>query len=224
MKTKKLFFYLLAGVLVGCVPSLHPLFTDEDVIFEEKLLGIWAGEKDSNETWEFQRYGDESGKRYKMIYTDKEGKEGGFLATLGRLNSMLFLDLFPGEAEINTNDFYKIHLLGVHTFMKIEQIEPMLQMRVMDADKMKEMLESDPNLIKHEVLEEQDSKIVLTASTKELQRFMIEHAEDEGLFGGATELKRLRIKDINEPNAIDANAVEPNQTEPNSIEPNEVWG
>lgn len=217
MKTKKLLFYLLAGILSGCIPSLHPLFTNEDVIFEEKLLGIWAEEKGSRESWEFQRYGDEDSKRYKMIYTDEEGKEGSFLATLGRLNSMLFLDLFPGEAEINTNDFYKVHLLGVHTFMKIEQIEPTLQMRMMDPDKMKEMLESDPNLIQHEVLEEQDSKTVLTASTKELQRFMIEHAEDEGLFGEATELKRLKIKDTNEPNAID-----PNQTEPNIIEPNEV--
>lgn len=222
MKTKKSFFYLLAGVLVGCVPSLHPLFTNEDVIFEEELLGIWAGEEDSNETWEFQRYGDKDGKRYKMIYTDEEGKEGGFLAALGRINGMLFLDLFPGEAEINTNDFYKIHLLGVHTFLKIEQIEPTLQMRAMDPEKMKEMLESDPNLIKHEVLREQDSKIVLTASTKELQRFMLEHSEDEGLFGEATELKRLKIKDTDEPNAVDANAAEPNQIEPNSIEPNEV--
>jgi len=217
MKTKKLFFYLLAGVLVGCVPSLHPLFTDDDAIFEEKLLGIWAEEDDSEETWEFERYGDDSDKRYKMIYTDENGEEGQFIATLGKLNDMLFLDLFPGEAEINANGFYKIHLLGVHTFMKIEQIEPTLQMRTMEPDKMTEMLESDPNLIKHEVLEEQDSKIVLTASTKELQRFMIEHAEDEGLFGEATELKQLEIKDTNEPNAID-----PNQTEPNSIEPNEV--
>jgi hypothetical protein len=211
MKTKKLLFYLLAGVLVGCVPSLHPLFTNEDAIFEEKLLGIWSEEKDSKETWEFQRYGGEDSKRYKMIYTDEKGKEGSFLTTLGRLNGMLFLDLFPGEADVNTTDFYKIHLLGVHTFMKIEQIEPTLQMRVMDRDKMEEMLENDPNLIKHEVLEEQDS-IVLTASTKELQWFMIDHANDEGLFGEATELKRLKVKDVNEPNAID-----PNQAEPNTI-------
>jgi len=211
MKTKKLLFYLLAGVLAGCVPSLHPLFTNEDAIFEEKLLGIWSEEKDSKETWEFQQYGGQDSKRYKMIYTDEKGKEGSFLATLGRLNGMLFLDLFPDEPEINTTDFYKIHLLGVHTFMKIEQIEPTLQMRMMDRDKIKEMLENDPNLIKHEVLEKQGS-IVLTASTEELQWFMIDHANDEGLFSEASELKRIKIKDTNEPNAID-----PNQAEPNTV-------
>lgn len=217
MKTKELLFYLLAGVLVGCVPSLHPLFTDSDLIFEEKLLGIWSGDN-SKEAWEFKRYSiDESGKRYKMIYTDKEGKEGRFIATLGRLNSMLFLDLFPESPELETNDFYKIHLLAIHTFMRIEQIEPTLQMRAMDPDKMEDMLENDPNLIKHEVLKDQESKIVLTASTKDLQQFMVEHASDEGLFGEVSELKRLEPKDVNEPNATD-----PNQTEPNSIEPNEV--
>ncbi|MHC4359909.1 MAG: hypothetical protein ACYSTN_03795 [Planctomycetota bacterium] len=205
MKTKKLLFYLLAGVLVGCVPSLHPLFTDEDAIFEEKLLGIWSEEKDSKETWEFQRYGGQGSKRYKMIYTDNEGKEGSFLTTLGKLDGMLFLDLFPGEVEINTADFYKIHLLGVHTFMKIEQIEPTLQMRAMDPDRIKEMLKNDPNLIKHEVLEKEGSRIVLTASTEELQWFMIDHANDEGLFSEASELKRIKIKDTNEPNTIDPN-------------------
>lgn len=152
-----------------------------------------------------------------MIYTDEEGKEGRFIATLGRLNGMLFLDLFPESPELETNDFYKFHLLGVHTFMKIERIEPTLQMRMMEPDKMEDMLENDPNLIKHEVLEEQDSKMVLTASTKELQQFMIEHANDEGLFGEPSDLERLAPKDVNEPNAI-----EPNQAEPNSIEPNEV--
>ena len=42
MKTKKFLFYLLAVFLGGCVLSLHPLYTEKDLIFEEKLLGTWA--------------------------------------------------------------------------------------------------------------------------------------------------------------------------------------
>jgi len=44
MKTKKLLFYSLAALLGGCVPvmSLHPLYTEKDVLFEEKLLGRWV--------------------------------------------------------------------------------------------------------------------------------------------------------------------------------------
>jgi hypothetical protein len=205
VKAKKFLFYLLAGILGSCVPSLHPLFTDKDFIFKEELVGIWAGDN-NKEIWEFKRYGnDDSNKKYKMIYTDEKGKEGQFVATLGKLNDMLFLDLFPESPELETNDFYKIHLLAVHTFIKIEQIEPTLQMRTMDPDKMKNILEKDPNLIRHETLEDQDSKIVLTASTEELQQFMIKHANDEGLFGEPSDLKRLKPKEPNEPNDIDPN-------------------
>lgn len=44
MKGKKLLFYSLAAILGGCVPvmSLHPLYTEKDVLFEEKLLGSWV--------------------------------------------------------------------------------------------------------------------------------------------------------------------------------------
>ena len=212
MKAKKLLFYVIAGVLCGCVPSLHCLFTDKDLVFEEKLVGIWA-EDNSEETWEFKRYSDEADKRYKLTYTDSDSQSGEFVAKLGKLDEMMFLDLYPGDADINANDFYKHHLLGVHTFMKIEQIEPTLQIRMMNTDKMKEMLEAGPNLIKHEILEERDSQILLTASTKELQRFMVEHAKDEGLFDEPSDMRRLEVKEPKEPNAVEPVGAEPNAVE-----------
>jgi hypothetical protein len=208
MKAKKILFYLLAVLLGGCVPSVHSLFTGKDLIFEGKLLGVWT-EDNSKETWEFKRYSNKEDKRYKLIYTDSDGRAGEFVAGLGKLNDMTFLDLYPSEADVNANDFYKHHLLGVHTFMKIDQTEPTLQMRIMNPDKMKEMLEADPNLIRHEILEERDSQILLTASTEELQRFMIEHATDEGLFGEPSDMRRLEPKD---PNVIDPNHTQPKIT------------
>jgi hypothetical protein len=212
MKAKKLLFYVTAGVLCGCVPSLHCLFTDRELVFEEKLLGVWAGDN-SEETWEFKRYSNEEDKRYKLIYTDSEGQAGEFAAKLGKLNEMMFLDLYPEAPDINANDFYKHHLLGVHTFMKIERIEPTLRMRAMSPDKMKEKLEADPNLIKHEILEERDSQILLTASTEELQRFMIEHANDEGLFDEPSDMRRLEVKEPKEPNAVEPAGAEPDPVE-----------
>ncbi len=58
MRTKKLLFHLPAALLAGCVPvmSLHPLYTDKDVIFEEKLLGTWLDDPNSPDTaWQFKR-------------------------------------------------------------------------------------------------------------------------------------------------------------------------
>ena len=41
MNTRKALFCILALLLGGCLPvmSLHPLYTDDDLVFEEKLLG-----------------------------------------------------------------------------------------------------------------------------------------------------------------------------------------
>jgi len=182
MKAKKAAFYLLAVMLGGCVlSSLHPLYTDEELIFEEKLIGKWS---DENNLWEF-RAGEPN--TYQMRVFD--GKEGRFVAHLVKLGDMLFLDIFPdGETLGEPQAFYGFHILPVHTFMKIEQIEPKLQLRAMDYDKVSKMLEEDPNLLKHEVVED---RIVLTASTEQLQKFIVEYAGEGGVFADeATELTR----------------------------------
>lgn len=188
MKTKKLLFYLLAAILAGCVPSLHPLYTEKELVFEEKLLGTWYDGKD---IWKFESDSEE--KSYKLTVMI-DGKKGEFVTHLVKIDDMLFLDLFPEKPELQANDFYKFHLLSVHTFMKIEQIEPILKMRMMDPEEMQGMLKNDPNLVKHEIVED---RIVLTASTEQLQQFMKEHANDEGLFGEPSDLERLKSKDPN---------------------------
>lgn len=181
MGTKKAAFYLLAVMLGGCVlSSLHPLYTDEELIFEEKLIGKWS---DEHNIWEF-RAGEPN--TYQMRVFD--GKEGRFVAHLVKLEDMLFLDIFPDEPCLEQdNDFYKLHILPTHTFMKVDQIGPKLQLRAMDYDKVSKMLQEDPNLLKHEVIED---RIVLTASTEQLQEFIVEYANEEGVFADATELTR----------------------------------
>jgi len=198
MKVKKILFYLLAVLMGGCVVSLHPLYTENDLIFEENLLGTWAKEG-SKETWQFKRANGNS-KYYEMIYTDKEGKKGRFDAGLGKLNNMMFLNILPKDPELKENDFYKFHILPVHSFIKIEQIQPTLEMRVMNPDNLEEMLENDPNLIKHEIVHD---RLVLTASTKELQKFLKAHANDEGLFGEPSKMKRVQPKDPNAPESTE---------------------
>ena len=196
--TRKLLFYLLAAILGGCVPSLHPLYTDKDLAFEEKLSGSWS---DSEQIWKFE--GDSEEKSYELIILDKDLKKGEFTAHLVKIDNMLFLDLFPEKPGLQAHDFYKFHLLRVHTFVRVEQIEPTLQMQMMNPDTIKQMLKNDPNLIKHEIVEE--DRIILTASTEQLQKIMKKHANDEDFFGDTTEFKRLQLQEPNEPNDINLN-------------------
>ncbi len=203
MKIRKMLPIVLAVALAGCVPSLHSLFTDADVIFEPQLIGIWANTDNAEETWRFKPNLQQDNK-YEVIYTDDDGKTGIFIGALGKIDSMTFLDLYPGEVEISANAFYKAHLLPAHTFIKIEQIRPTLKMRAMNPDKFANMLENDPNLIKHEIID--DDRVVITASTQQLQQFMKQHANDKELFGEPTELKKLEPVD---PNAPDVNNPQP---------------
>ena len=181
MKPRKLVFYLLAVVLGGCLPSLHQLYTDETLIFEEKLIGKWL---DGNTIWEFKKEGE---KAYDMRVFD--GKEGLFKAHLVKLGDMLFLDVFPDDATLKgMQDLYKIHLIPAHTFMKVDEFDPNLVLRMMDPEDVSKLLENDPDLLKHERV---DDGIVLTASTEQLQEFMLRYANDEGIFGDASEMTRL---------------------------------
>ena len=196
MKAKVFIFYLLAVLLGGCVLSLHPLYTDKELIFDEKLLGSWDLDEHK---WEFKKAGEK--KSYELIVTDEGGK-GEFAAHLVKIDKMLFLDLYPKGPDFKASNYLKLHLLPAHTFLRIEQIEPTLKIRAMNPEKMDDMLEKDPNLVKHEVVE---GRIVLTASPKELQKFMKKYADVKDLFGEPGELKRPELEDPNKPKAIDPN-------------------
>jgi hypothetical protein len=202
MRTKKFLFYLLAGLLGSCVPvvSLHPLCDEKNVVFDEKLLGTWV--EDPNTTWEFSR-AEEPTNAYKLIYTHQEkedGKEkvikGLLIVGLAKLKDNLFLDVCPAPWE--QQDPNKIEwacntllLIPAHTFIKINSIEPQLKMLRTDDEKMREFLKANPNAVNHTVLED---KPVLTASTNELQAFVLKYADDKRIFAVESVLTRRKDK------------------------------
>jgi hypothetical protein len=216
MKTKKLLFYLLAGILGGCIPvlSLHPLFTEKDLAFDEKLLGTWV--EDPNTTWEFSRT-EEPKNAYKLIYTHQEKEDaqkkakGSFIVRLVKLKDNLFLDACPALWEPDDPNMIEwayntLFLIPAHTFIKIDSIDPNLTMRLTDDEKMKEFLKADPNAVEHTSIED---KFVLTASTKELQAFVLKYADDDRVFSNEVVLTRKKTK-----------APQQGHKEPNDIDPN----
>ncbi len=209
MKVKKFFFYLLAALLGGCVPvmSLHSLYTKENVVFEEKLLGTWVDDPNSPETtWEFNRI-EEPKNAYRLVLSDKDGKKGSFVAHLVKLENSLFLDVFPDEFPCDTEDpnktdwLYNVFfLVPVHTFIKIDSIEPQLKMRLTDDDKMAKLFKEDPNAVKHMSIED---RLILTASTEELQAFVLKYADDSRVFPDEIVLNRRESEKTNTLKAIE---------------------
>lgn len=155
-------------VLLGCVPSIHSLFTEKDLIFESALVGEWASQN-AKETWTLTKSGE---KEYKLVYADEKGGKGEFVVHLLKVEGRLFLDLFPVEPDLKENAFYRIHLLPMHTFMRVRQITPTLQVQVLSPDWIKKYLQENPGAIRYEKV---DDNIVLTAQPKELQAFLVKH-------------------------------------------------
>ena len=146
--------FVVSGLLAlvsGCLPSLHPLYTDKDLIFMPGLVGQWA-EEDSKETWHFEKAGDN---KYELTHTNGNGRKGEFEVHLLKVDGYMFLDLFPKTSERKENEFYTGHFLPTHTFLHVRQIEPTLQMRFLDAQWFE--------------------KRVLTDRPKAMQEFFIKH-------------------------------------------------
>lgn len=175
-------------LLAGCLPtSLNPLYTDKDIVFDPALVGTWAGENSPEETWTFRADGE---KKYKLVLKDEEGKSGEFEVHLLKLGGQQFLDLFPGETgfkDWNKMDTYKIHFIPAHSFLKVERITPDLEVSQMDLEWLQKFLQKRPSAIKHEVL---DGRIVFTAPTRELQKFVVKHLKTAGAFGEVSKLRR----------------------------------
>ena len=170
-------------VLTGCVVSLHPVYTQGDIVFEPALVGRWA---EGPDVFQFEKAGDRT---YQLTYTDESGASGRFTAHLLKLDGDLYLDLFPEDPELKENDFYKMHIVAAHTFMRVKQISPRLQMAFMDYDWLDQLLKKTPEALKHE---KQEDRVIITASTKELQAFLRKYSKAEGLWDDFSDMKRVK--------------------------------
>jgi len=189
--------------LAGCIPCLHAIYTDKDLVFDSGLVGVWdypdasaapdgTPSAEGKGYWEFTKLGEKS---YRLVLAEPDGKSGVFETHLVKLGGATFLDLYPVHPDLPSptdSDFYKLHLLRMHTFMAVERIGDALRYRLMDAEWLQGYLERHPHALRHEKLQDSRPNIVLTASTKELQAFLARHVSTEGAFTEWKELKRRK--------------------------------
>lgn len=179
----------MALVLTACVPSLHPLYTAETMVFREELIGIWKEKPQEEEGWTFSK-----GENNVFSVTISEKEESSkFEGRLVKLGETLFLDLFPSNEPINQAKLgllYRSSLIPGHLILKVK-LGAKLELQMLEPDKLKEFLAASPKALAHTELEK--DYLVLTASTEELQAFMKKHANSTELWGEATVLSRLML-------------------------------
>lgn len=175
---KKLTFFLglvILLILTGCwTLSIHPLYFEKDLIFIPGLIGTWSDKKTDDGTsnpWIFEKSGENV---YRLIMKEKNKSDGLFKAHLLRLGKYLFLDLFPEEPE-EGDEFYIGSVIPAHSFLRVSLEDQVLRLGYLDPDWLKKNIDDQKIKIKHE---RRDDLLILTASTKDLQEFVLKHVEE----------------------------------------------
>jgi len=180
---RKIAIISIAGLVLislACVRSIHPLFTADDLVFSNELIGTWID--DDKNTWTFTAIDSNS---YDLVVSE-EGHPAQFKTHLVKLGDHLFLDTYPYEPSID-NDFYKLHLIGAHLFARMEIFSDSCWYTMVDHEWLKNILSESTENLAYEMV---DDAIILTANTAELQTFFRKYASNSEAFKDRTLLNR----------------------------------
>lgn len=196
MKTR-IFIYLLIAVMISScgVVSLHPLFTKETLIFRNDMLGEWIDKNSERSEWKFEKDNDKESPGYLMTYSGEKALSDEleiyqYDVHLVKLDQYYFLDFERVLSEEEESNYFSniAPLLPAHSFAKIEFKDNEMKLYFFDAENLEKLLEQQKIRIKHERLK--DDTFVLTASSEELQKFVVKYANQAEAFEDATVLKR----------------------------------
>ncbi len=191
MKIKNVILGTCFILLSSCVvKSLNPFYTKETISFDKKFIGEWKDSKKG--TWKIVSFKNEMTKEsplkkikkdelkiydeYKnsyyvqRIYNDKEVS---FIATPFKINNQTFLDFFPLEYQGDVDNLLENHSIYTHSLVKYDiQKNGNIEVKWLDEDKVEELFKQKKIKIKHQTIGMLNDKYLLTASSKELQKFL----------------------------------------------------
>jgi hypothetical protein len=187
---KKRNLIAVAGVVVllaACIPSVNPFYTDKDVVYNQSQVGEWQEKDETNnpEMWTFEQ---STNNGYKLTVVE-HGKTGEFTAHLFKLKQEQFLDLIPSKCEFATNqaDLVNYSIFPGHLIARMPQVEPNLKLAFCDFDWLQKYLEKNPGALAHHM---EGNGIILTADTRDLQKFVLKHVGTNELFKEYGEMVR----------------------------------
>jgi hypothetical protein len=208
MKAKNILLIgLMFFLLTGCfVKSLHPFYEADNVIFKKEFLGTWSAEDSS--TWKIEQSMKPNGlfkpqvpgNAYLITYTDKKGT-AQFSVHLFKIGARLFLDFYPEEVE-SVNDLMASHLVPAHTVARVDLMQDKMVIQWYNEEWLIGLFRQNKIRIAHEKVPLEAGKtgddnyqVVLTASTSELQKFMLKYSDDPNAFkGDYTSILRKKVK------------------------------
>ncbi len=180
MKAIRFLSVVLITALFGGCParSLHPLFTDQEAVFNPSLIGTWETD---DEAYTFEKLKE---KNYQLVIRSKKENDSTiYVVWLGKIGSQWFLDSYP---IVNSDEH---HYMSVHLFTRMKLAGDTLRLASLEADWISKMIDEKKMKIAHV---RRDNEIILTASTKELQQWMGTIAENSEAFPNENAFARMK--------------------------------
>lgn len=189
---------MLAG-LQGClIKSVHPFFREADIIYNGELLGTWE-DQDRN-SWSIRQ--NPFKKNSYLLSTKKVNRSVEFSASVFSLKNQLYLDMMPVQDNSEEVLLFDLHLLPTHSIAKITSItDERIDIKWFNEEWLHELFKQNKIRMSHELVmdsepkSEDDGTYLLTASTEELQKFIMKYGDDEQAYGGS-EAVMLALKKI----------------------------
>jgi hypothetical protein len=126
---------------------------------------------------------------FPLHLTHSKEKGAGIMPRLLRLGMASYLEFTDNSPEANAQIVAKLR--PAHWFFKVIRTDNKLRMEWMDDEKFEKAVEAGKVKIGNSLLRnEKHTDVVITAGTKELQRFIADHADDHQLFSENMDLVR----------------------------------
>jgi len=171
------------AMLSGCVTqSVHPIYSEDTLTFDERLIGTFQQE---DGVWTFTQAGRQS---YEAVFVDENGVSASFDVHLARINDTVFLDLHADEWPDDGSEMLEMTLLPLHWFFRVDEIGDSLKISAMNEEWLADYLTDFPELVEHTVV---DDRVLLTDRTERLQAFISAQVHNAEAWEDAGEFRRL---------------------------------
>jgi len=187
-------------LVVGCIPPLtvNPLYTEKDIVYDPDIAGLWSKD-DLKEAWQFTKG---AGDFYNLKILSEDGTSY-YVVYLFKIKDILYMDAYPDLEWIKSNEKNPIMLMiPAHVFFQVKKAASVLELTALDQEWLAEYIKDHPDAIPYEVIFDEkhlstkdiDPLILITASTKNLQNFVIKIQTIKDAFDKGVKVKLQRSK------------------------------
>ncbi len=174
-----------ALVLTGCVvTSVYPYYNATDIAFDSSLAGNWTNSESADETWKFEGDGKNA---YELTVTSKT-ETNAMEACRFKLGGIIFLDLFTSDELRGVQP----PPIPAHFLLRVWETNNAMRMAALDYEWLTQTLTNQPKALRHCFVngEVGGGRLVLTADTAELQKFITKHLDTREAWKDPFELRR----------------------------------